>query len=168
MVGDLWSPEERGMAMSVYSVAPLIGPSTGPLIGGWIAQYARWEWVFWIVSIADACLQIAGFVGILAGLTRCSLTFSGSKIFLEETYAPQLLKKKASAIRKATGNQRIRSIFESPDRHWRTVMVRGIVKPIVFLATEPIVQVFGLYMAVLYGVLYLCLTSLYLLSLTNI
>lgn len=38
-------------------------------------------------------------------------------------------------------------------------MARGMVKPIVFLATEPIVQVFALYMAVLYGVLYLSLTS---------
>lgn len=32
-------------------------------------------------------------------------------------------------------------------------------KPLIFLVTEPIVQVFALYMAVLYGVLYLSLTS---------
>jgi len=64
VVGDLWSPEERGMAMSLYSLAPLIGPSTGPLVGGWIAQCTRWQWVFWAVSIADAFLQIAGFVGV--------------------------------------------------------------------------------------------------------
>jgi hypothetical protein len=38
-------------------------------------------------------------------------------------------------------------------------MGRGMVKPIIFLATEPVVQVFALYMAVLYGVLYLSLTS---------
>lgn len=25
------------MAMSVYSLAPLIGPSVGPLVGGWYA-----------------------------------------------------------------------------------------------------------------------------------
>ncbi len=62
VVGDLWSPEERGMAMSLYSLAPLVGPSTGPLVGGWIASRVRWEWVFWSVSIADAVLQIAGFV----------------------------------------------------------------------------------------------------------
>ena len=38
-------------------------------------------------------------------------------------------------------------------------MARGMFKPIKFLFTEPIVQVFALYMAVLYGVLYLSLTS---------
>ncbi|KAL0577543.1 hypothetical protein V5O48_004441 [Marasmius crinis-equi] len=141
VVGDLWSPEERGMAMSVYSLAPLVGPSTGPLVGGWIALKSRWQWVFWSVSIADAILQIAGF------------------IFLRETYAPQLLKRKAQSLRKETGKSNIRSAFEATDRHWPAVMGRGIAKPLKFLATEPIVQVFALYMAVLYGVLYLSLTT---------
>ncbi|TFK35100.1 MFS general substrate transporter [Crucibulum laeve] len=141
VVGDLWSPEERGMAMSVYSLAPLVGPSTGPLVGGWIAERAQWQWVFWSVSIADGILQIAGF------------------IFLRETYAPELLKRKARTLRKITGNQSLRSAFERPDRHWTNVMARGIVKPIIFLGTEPIVQVFAIYMAVLYGVLYLSLTT---------
>ncbi|KAF8075787.1 MFS general substrate transporter [Lyophyllum atratum] len=141
VVGDLWSPEERGMAMSIYSLAPLVGPSTGPLVGGWIAERTHWPWVFWSVSIADALLQIAGF------------------IFLRETYAPELLKRKARAMRKATGNHKLRSTFERPDRHWTAIMARGMIKPIVFLGTEPIVQVFALYMAVLYGVLYLSLTT---------
>ncbi|KAK7444062.1 hypothetical protein VKT23_015459 [Stygiomarasmius scandens] len=141
VVGDLWSPEERAMAMSVYSLAPLVGPSTGPLVGGWIALKSKWQWVFWSVSIADAILQVAGF------------------IFLRETYAPELLKRKARSLRKATGRMNIRSAFERPDRHWTVVMGRGMVKPIIFLLTEPIVQVFALYMAVLYGVLYLSLTT---------
>lgn len=64
VVGDLWSPEERGMAMSLYSLAPLVGPSTGPLVGGWIALRSRWQWVFWSVSIADGILQVAGFVSV--------------------------------------------------------------------------------------------------------
>lgn len=62
VVGDLWSPEDRGMAMSVYSLAPLVGPSTGPLLGGWIAERVQWQWVFWSVSIADAAVQVIGFV----------------------------------------------------------------------------------------------------------
>ncbi|KAG5724432.1 hypothetical protein E4T56_gene15885 [Termitomyces sp. T112] len=141
VVGDLWSPEERGMAMSIYSLAPLVGPSTGPLVGGWIAERTTWPWTFWSVSIADALVQIVGF------------------IFLRETYAPELLKRRARMMRKRTGNKRLRSTFERPDRHWTAVIARGMVKPIVFLATEPIVQVFALYMAVLYGVLYLSITT---------
>ncbi|KAJ7662927.1 MFS general substrate transporter [Mycena rosella] len=132
IVGDMWSPSERGMAMSLYSIAPLVGPSTGP---------CHWHWVFWSVSIADAILQIAAFA------------------FLRETYAPELLRRKARVIRKSTGNPHMRSAFEDSNRAWTTVMGRGMVKPMIFLATEPIVQVFALYMAVLYGVLYLSLTT---------
>ncbi|KAL0948956.1 hypothetical protein HGRIS_009061 [Hohenbuehelia grisea] len=141
IVGDLWSPAERAMAMSIYSIAPLVGPSTGPFVGGWIAQKADWHWVFWSVSIADAILQIAGF------------------ILLRETYAPELLKRKARTLRKATGNDKLRSPYELPDRRWTSVMGRGMIKPLQFLCVEPIVQVFALYMAVLYGVLYLSLTT---------
>ncbi|KXN88346.1 hypothetical protein AN958_07491, partial [Leucoagaricus sp. SymC.cos] len=141
VVGDLWSPEERGMAMGVYSLAPLVGPSTGPLVGGWIAERVPWPWVFWSVSIADALLQVAGF------------------IFIRETYAPELLKRKAEKLRKDTGNEHYRSPYERPDRHWTAVMARGMTKPLVFLLTEPIVQVFALYMAVLYGLLYLTMTT---------
>ncbi|KAJ6590506.1 MFS general substrate transporter [Mycena vulgaris] len=141
IVGDMWSPSERGMAMSLYSIAPLVGPSTGPLVGGWIAQKSQWHWVFLSVSIADAILQIAAF------------------IFLRETYAPEILKRKARSVRKLTGNSNVHSAFEDSKRSWTTVMGRGMVKPLVFLGTEPIVQVFALYMAVLYGVLYLSLTT---------
>ncbi|KAF5390676.1 hypothetical protein D9757_002566 [Collybiopsis confluens] len=140
VIGDLWSPEERGMAMSLYSLAPLVGPSTGPLVGGWIALKSKWQWVFWSVSIADGLLQIAGFV------------------FLRETYGPHILRKKALSLRTSTGKN-YRSAFEDPGQHWSTYMARGMFKPIKFLFTEPIVQVFALYMAVLYGVLYLSLTA---------
>ena len=124
--------------------------------------------MFWIVSIADACLQIAGFVCPIPTYSHIScvhiLTFIDWKFVLEETYAPQILKKRATAMRRAMGNPQICFPFEFPDSRWTAVMGRGIVKPVVFLATEPIVQVLGLYMAVLYGVLYLCLTSTYFVS----
>jgi hypothetical protein len=47
-------------------------------------------------------------------------------------------------------------------------MVRGMIKPMVFLATEPIVQIFALYMAVLYGVLYITMTSMSILTVSSI
>lgn len=55
----------------------------------------------------------------------------------------------------------MRTIYEEEGRalSWTSVLGRGMTKPLVFLATEPIVQICALYMAVLYGVLYLFLTS---------
>ena len=45
VIGDCWRTEERGKAIAVYSLAPLLGPSIGPLIGAWIAQRTTWRWV---------------------------------------------------------------------------------------------------------------------------
>ena len=45
VVSDLFEPEERGMAMSIFSAGPLFGPVLGPICGGFIAQRAGWRWV---------------------------------------------------------------------------------------------------------------------------
>ena len=45
MIGDLWAPEERGQAIAVYSLAPLLGPVIGPICGAWIAERSVWRWV---------------------------------------------------------------------------------------------------------------------------
>ncbi|ESK91601.1 mfs multidrug [Moniliophthora roreri MCA 2997] len=129
VVGDLWSPEERGMAMALYRKFSSLG---------WTLN---WTTTRWVDRPEKPLAMVAGF------------------IFLRETYAPELLKRKARLLRKESGKPNIRSCFEVPDRHWTTVMGCGITKPLVFLGTEPIVQVFALYMAVLYGVLYLSLTT---------
>jgi multidrug resistance protein len=45
VVSDLFEPEQRGMAMSIFSAGPLFGPVLGPICGGFIAQRAGWRWV---------------------------------------------------------------------------------------------------------------------------
>lgn len=45
VIGDCWRAEERGKALALYSLAPLLGPSMGPLVGAWIAQKTTWRWV---------------------------------------------------------------------------------------------------------------------------
>lgn len=44
VLSDLWSPEERGMAVALYSLAPLLGPALGPLLGAWITEKTTWRW----------------------------------------------------------------------------------------------------------------------------
>lgn len=31
----MWAPEERGKAIAIYSLAPLMGPVIGPVAGAW-------------------------------------------------------------------------------------------------------------------------------------
>lgn len=51
-VADLFIPEERGKAMAIWSMGPLLGPVIGPVAGGFLAEAEGWRWVFWVITIA--------------------------------------------------------------------------------------------------------------------
>jgi multidrug resistance protein len=50
--GDLFSAAERGPAMAIWAMGPLLGPIIGPVAGGFLAEAAGWRWVFWVITIA--------------------------------------------------------------------------------------------------------------------
>jgi hypothetical protein len=84
---------------------------------------------------------------------------------LQETYAPLLLERKAERIRRSMDAEKapyreIRTIFDGQDRSWRTIMKKSLSRPFVLFAYEPIVQLLGIYMAYLYGIFYLFLTTM--------
>ncbi|GME37256.1 MFS multidrug transporter-like protein [Neofusicoccum parvum] len=47
VMGEMFTPLERGQAVSIYSIAPLLGPVVGPDCGGLLAQHAwlLWRWL---------------------------------------------------------------------------------------------------------------------------
>jgi MFS family permease len=53
--GDMFRVEERGRAMSIWVLGPLLGPVVGPVAGGFLVQAAGWRWVFWLITIV-VCL----------------------------------------------------------------------------------------------------------------
>ena len=57
VIADLIIQEERGVAMSLFSVGPLLGPIVGPIAGGYLAQAEGWRWVFWVIAIAVSFLR---------------------------------------------------------------------------------------------------------------
>ena len=61
-LGDMWTPEQRGQAIAIYSLAPLLGPVVGPIAGGWIAERSTWRWVFWATSIVAVVIQALGLL----------------------------------------------------------------------------------------------------------
>jgi hypothetical protein len=63
---------------------------------------------------------------------------------LKETYAPTLLERKAERLRKETGNSNLRSIYSGADRHWQTIVRKGLTRPFYLFWHEPIIQVFAL------------------------
>ncbi|TKY88531.1 hypothetical protein EX895_002519 [Sporisorium graminicola] len=141
-IADLFEPADRGSAMGLYSLAPLLGPAIGPIIGGWIVQELdQWRWIFWVSSIYGGLTALVGF------------------FLLPETYAPQILKKKAQRLRKETGNQELHTIYEQQDPSaWHIQLRHNLVRPFVLLTTQPIIQVFAIYFAIVYGCMYIILT----------
>ncbi|KAI0749869.1 MFS polyamine transporter [Daedaleopsis nitida] len=147
VLGDLFRAEERGQAIAIYSLAPLLGPVIGPTCGAWIAQRSTWRWVFWSTTIVDAIIQCFGF------------------FLLKETFPPVLLERKAARMRKSADPEKgtpreIRTVFDGADRHWKHIVVKALIRPFALFFREPIVQLLGVYMAFLYGTLYLFLTTI--------
>ena len=139
VLSDCWHPEQRGKAMGIYTLGPVLGPAVGPVLGGWIAERSTWRWVFWSTSIADAAVQVAGLV------------------FLPETYTPAILEQKAKRLRSETGNSCLRTEFE--DKKFSDLLATALVRPFRLIGTQPIVQVLALYMAYLFGLFYLLFTT---------
>lgn len=137
VLGDLFTSEERGKAISIYSLAPLLGPAIGPVAGGFISQHTTWRWVFYSTTIADTVIQLFGL------------------FLLQETYAPVLLGRKKSRLIKETGNEMLHTEYDDPDRTVAKVLTKGLVRPFILIGTQPIVQVLAVYMAYLYGLAYL-------------
>ena len=113
----------------------------GPVAGGYLAEAEGWRWIFWVLSIAG---------GVIA-------TFS--IIFMRETYEPVLLQRLTNKLCKETGNDKLRSKLDLGITK-KEVFKRAIVRPTKMLLFSPIVLALSVYMAVVYGYLYLLFTTL--------
>lgn len=84
-------------------------------------------------------------------------------------YAPVLLGKRATRLAKEyqektsdpekgqvpPQRERIyRTVFQTQDRTWQAIFAKSLVRPFAMFAREPIIQVIGLYMALVYGIFY--------------
>lgn len=50
-VGDLFARHELQAPMALFSVSPFVGPSLGPLLGGFINYNADWRWTYYVLLI---------------------------------------------------------------------------------------------------------------------
>lgn len=126
--------------MSLWAMGALFGPILGPVCGGFLSAAYGWRWIFWVLAIAIAVVSFAALFTI------------------NETYAPVLLERKTQRLRKETGNANLRSKLEQ-NLTPKEVFIRAITRPTKLMFLSPICALMSLYMAVVYGILYLLFTT---------
>ncbi|EEA27980.1 hypothetical protein TMatcc_003711 [Talaromyces marneffei ATCC 18224] len=139
---DMFDNRFRGVAITVFSLTVFMGPLVAPFIGGFIVDsYLGWRWTQYLVAImASAALVLDVF-------------------FLDETYPPIVLMEKAAELRRRTRNWGIHAKQEEIEVDFRELVSKNFSRPIKILISEPIVLLLSIYMAFIYGLLYLFMTA---------
>ncbi|KAF2686452.1 major facilitator superfamily [Lentithecium fluviatile CBS 122367] len=139
---DMFNNRTRGMAITIFSMTVFTGPLLAPFVGGFIVMSdLGWRWTEYIVAIM-------GFVA-----------FTLNFLFLKESYPPEILVAKAAELRRRTKNWGIHAKQEEIEIDFRELMEKNFSRPIRMLINEPIVLLLSIYMAFIYGLLYLFLTA---------
>ncbi|KAJ5323216.1 MFS transporter [Penicillium atrosanguineum] len=136
-IADVFPASKRGLAMSLFATAPFMGPTVGPIIGGFMTITVGWRWVQGFCCI---------FVGVIWAI---------GTIILPETYGPVLLERRAAKLSKETGQVYISVLEKDKTTTVSHVFNKSILRPWVLLSLEPIVLIASSYLAILYGILYM-------------
>lgn len=143
-LSDMFHPEERAGVFGWYLLGPLLGPTLGPLLGGVIVQRLGWRWTFLTLAIL------------------CGINTTSGFLFLRETYAPVLLKRRKVQREKenpAGGERRVDYWFQGEDRRPMVVKLRqSFVRPLRIL-TQPIVLTMSMYQALIFSTTYSLYTN---------
>ncbi|SCU78220.1 LADA_0A04500g1_1 [Lachancea dasiensis] len=135
-LSDMWRSDERGVAMSLFSAAPFLGPVMGPIVGSLISVKCSWRWVYWFMLIFSGCI------------------YAVMAVFMPETHHQKILRSRAKNLRDLTGDSTYRAISEIKIRSMKEVAKVTLLRPIILLS-ELIVFLITLYMSVIYGLLYM-------------
>ena len=138
VISDIMPASQRGIAMAIFASAPFLGPVIGPIVGGFVGETVGWRWVEGVMAI---------FTGVL---------WIFATLFVPETYTPVILRRRAVKLSKMTGKNYI-SILEKKQGKTsvKAAFSKALTRPWQLLFLEPIVLLISIYMAIIYGTLYM-------------
>ena len=142
-VNDMYLPLKRSYGLGLWELSTWIGPTLGPLVGGFAVQALGWRWTIWELVFVN---------GPMLFLIFC---------FLPETSASNILYRRAKKLRQMTGNETLRTEAEL-----RPLNVTGggilhetIVRPWILCFQEPICLLLHAYTALICMLLFAWLES---------
>lgn len=138
---DMFPANQRGYALAAFTMCVFVAPSLAPMVGGFIAKNPStgWRWDEYMTGILGAVVTV--------------LTL----FFCEETFAPVILANKAKKLRKITGNWGITSLHDQRELDLGEIVNRNVLRPVKMLFTEPTLFLVTLFVAFLYGIMYMAL-----------
>ncbi|KPM39753.1 hypothetical protein AK830_g6838 [Neonectria ditissima] len=140
-ITDMFPIEQRGKAMAVWAMGPLLGPCIGPVAGGFMIQSVGWRWVFWVIAIAAGVMTVVCY------------------FVVPETYHRTLISAKVNRLKKQTNNPDLYSVLEDGTLSPKAKFEHAIIRPMKLLLTHLPVFIISLYIAVVYGILYLMFST---------
>ncbi|KAJ9144272.1 MFS transporter [Pleurostoma richardsiae] len=142
-IADMYSPKKRTYGLTVWGVGAVCGPTLGPVVGGFAAQAKGWKWPIWEL------MWLSGFALLMF------------VFLLPETSATNILYRRTRRLRKLTGNEKLISEPElaGKDMKVKDIAMMVLVRPFTLLFTEPIVLALNMYIALIYGLLYIWFES---------
>ncbi len=75
---DAYPPRDHGRAMAIWGLGVVLGPTIGPMLGGWLTDNYSWRWVFYI-NVPFGVLAVLGVLAYFPDTTheRKSFDFFG-------------------------------------------------------------------------------------------
>ncbi|KAG9384646.1 Major facilitator superfamily transporter [Pyrenophora tritici-repentis] len=135
IIGDIFSSEQRGSAMSLIMLAPLIGGAIGPAISGAIAQTMGWRQI----------LVIAAGLAVF-----CEVLFL---LFFRETYKMAILRRRE--------DERVDSTHEPKSAHAGAKRLwHSITRPFAVLFGSNVLMLLSLFASVAFSYFYVISVSL--------
>jgi MFS family permease len=125
--------------MLLFAAAPFLGPVIGPIAGGFIGMSnGGWQWVMGFLAVFSGAIWIIG------------------SLLIPETYAPVLLRRRAERLSKLSDKiYRSKIDIEQGKISLKESFKVSLSRRWILLFRGPIVFLLSLYMAVLYGTLYM-------------
>lgn len=142
-LSDMYKPSKRAYAIGIWGIAAICGPVLGPLIGGFAVQHKTWQWSIWEL------IWLSGF-SLLVLI-----------IFLPETSSANILYRRSRRLRKITGYSNLKSEPEliGEQMTGKDIALMVLIRPFSLTFTEPILLCLNLYIALIYGLLYIWFES---------
>ena len=68
---DVYPPEQHGRAMAIWGIGVVLGPTLGPMLGGWLTDNYSWRWVFYI-NVPFGILAVLGVLAYFPDTTHAA------------------------------------------------------------------------------------------------